>query len=263
VEEGMSDMACQSPVLSQAALHQHPRLLPHPGIVGKVASVVPEEEVCDPSESVSAAALKEQAWQDAYATGLTAGREAGYADGHTEGVLAGEQAGRKSGMVKGEAMLQEMREALAAREQQFQALMQSIPAALARRFDSGEDDMLALVQAALCQLLGDAIAHRDGASLLIRQALTQAIVQTASRQQFIVRVHPDDVALLHHDESILSLGNAGIVWQADPQIMLGGCQIDTRDGTLDARLEVQLEEFSRLLLQVRAAGRVPVAEEGV
>jgi len=46
-----------------------------------------------------------------------------------------------------------------------------------------------------------------------------------------------------------------VSFEADKRVVLGGCFIDTREGTLDARLETQLAAFTQLLLTVRTQGR--------
>ena len=67
-----------------------------------------------------------------------------------------------------------------------------------------------------------------------------------------IRLHPDDYRLVmenrHHflaaadDESRVTLAQ-------DESIRLGGCQVDTPTGTVDARIETQLEEIFRRCLE--------------
>jgi flagellar assembly protein FliH len=67
------------------------------------------------------------------------------------------------------------------------------------------------------------------------------------REQLVVRLHPDDVALLKGDAD-----GGALRIDADPAVALGGCMIDGPAGSLDARFETQLEALGAVLKSVRA-----------
>ena len=89
--------------------------------------------------------------------------------------------------------------------------------------------------------------------------MVRALVD-AERQpaQLRVRLHPHDLALLEEGRAGL---DPRLVLQADSGIDMGGCQIEGPDGTLDARLELQVQQLRATLLAVRGApdkNEVPV-----
>ena len=69
----------------------------------------------------------------------------------------------------------------------------------------------------------------------------------AGQRQIKLRIHPDDLKFLgNHPEEVIrsmaSCGDATLV--ADEAISRGGCVIETDHGTIDARLETQLERIT-------------------
>lgn len=253
----MTQVPTSSPILSQAALHAQPRLLLRPAAARLPAAqpVVPET-VIEPMDAevnpYSLTELHEKARREGFDAGVQQGRESGLAEGRAEGLRLGQEEGYLAGLKQSEQKtaqdLAAARDILHEREQQLQALLHALPQQIAGHLESAEDDMVALTYEAICRMLGDAFVTRAGASLAVRQAL----MQLAGRQSYAVRVHPADFPLLQDDTVLAALKAKGVVWQADERVALGGCLIDTADGTLDARLEVQLQELAALLLKVRA-----------
>lgn len=255
-----------SPILSQAAIHSQPKLLLRPQIVAKnVAVSLPTtsdvvtqafaQRDDDRPVEFSLAELREKAHQEGFIAGLAEGRENGISAGREEGLTQGYEEGLKQGQEKAEELAQRevetVREALQAREAQLLQLLKSLPEAFSRRFAESEDDMVALVQETVLRILGQAFASGDGARMMLLQAMKEG----TSRQSISVRVHPDDFALLKNTSEDGSLKELGVSCEADKRVALGGCFIDTRDGTLDARLETQLAAFTQVLLKVRLQGR--------
>lgn len=265
-----------SQILPQAAMHAQPKLLLRPRERTDVEFEAAIPVTQGPLKTETSVAevvgfsfeeLKEKAHREGFIigvsegreSGLNAGREEGAAHGYREGYEQGLAEGKKQGLQQGiseglqqgeETARQEldsMRAAVQKREAQLKQLLQAIPIEFERRFAASEDDMVALVQAAVLRVLGSAFQSQDGA----RQALLQAVADVNTHQLISVRVHPDDFAMLRNEEEIAALQAQGISWQADRQVVLGGCFIDTREGSLDARLETQLQAFTQLLLNIR------------
>ncbi|MGC7940560.1 FliH/SctL family protein [Pandoraea pneumonica] len=61
-------------------------------------------------------------------------------------------------------------------------------------------------------------------------------------------MHPDDLGWLRETSTA-----GDPQWVGDDSVMLGGCIVETDAGTLDARLEAQLEAVARALGDVRKA----------
>jgi flagellar assembly protein FliH len=153
-----------------------------------------------------------------------------------------ERRGYAVGHEKGEA---EGRRLLQAQIDRFQGLAAQLVQARAAVLADAEDGVVELAFAALCRILGEQAASRDGVHAMV----ARCAADVREREQVGIRLHPDDVALLddgagHHAR-----------FSADPGIALGGCIVDSSTGALDARLETQLTRLAETLLAVRAARR--------
>jgi flagellar assembly protein FliH len=83
---------------------------------------------------------------------------------------------------------------------------------------------------------------------LVRETLDLA----AGSSRLLLRMHPKDVTLLgpHADDVVRAASRCGEVEiAADPSIARGGCVIETQHGTIDARLETQLERIMSELVE--------------
>ncbi|NIA55042.1 hypothetical protein HAV22_15505 [Massilia sp. TW-1] len=153
-----------------------------------------------------------------------------------------ERRGYAVGHEKGEA---DARRQLQAQIDRFQGLAAQLVQARATVLADAEDGIVELAFAALCRILGEQAASRDGVHAMV----ARCAADVREREQVGIRLHPDDVALLgdgagHHARI-----------SADPGIVLGGCIVDSSTGALDARLEIQLARLAETLLAVRAARR--------
>jgi flagellar assembly protein FliH len=112
-----------------------------------------------------------------------------------------------------------------------------------------EDELLAIAHGAVLRLLGDRLASEEGVLAAVRQVVAEATGQ----QQLTVRVSPRDFALLQSRRVELKAesGSNGLDLVADPRVELGGCLVESPTGTLDGRLEVQLQRLREALLGVR------------
>lgn len=157
---------------------------------------------------------------------------------------------------------QEQAQMLKKLEQQRQALARltdRFPAALARCLRDAEDEMLALVFAAVSRVLGEHALTREG----LRAMLAECLQEWPEQQSLSLHLHPDDLALLQPEglpdqaPSDPSGRHHGRHWRwvADPHVAVGGWVLQTADQTLDARLDVQLAAFKDQLLQIRASRR--------
>jgi flagellar assembly protein FliH len=93
----------------------------------------------------------------------------------------------------------------------------------------------------------------------------EVIDQAREREQLVVRLAPQDFALLTGGDAASTAaagrseeeGSTFGAWKAqlvpDTRVALGGCLIDSPGGTLDGRLETQLQSLRDLLLAVRAS----------
>lgn len=90
----------------------------------------------------------------------------------------------------------------------------------------------------------------------ILSTMVQAALENVSkREEVTVRISPQDYALVisGHAECLKKeLLCDRLQLKADPAIEMGGCQIDTEMGTIDATIDAQLEEIYRHLLEQKS-----------
>lgn len=137
-------------------------------------------------------------------------------------------------------------------------LLEQIPAALERAMREAEDQLVGLAHQATCLLIGQEAASPQ----TVRSQVRQALRDWQGRGSHVgIHLHPQDLEALKSacgDADILhgidqAHENLVLRWVADPDIVLGGCLVQSQDGTLDARLQAQWEELKSRLLRVRAA----------
>ena len=86
-------------------------------------------------------------------------------------------------------------------------------------------------------------------------AVAKLLVQHGTKDQLAVHVHPSDAALLAAGRD----GNEAWRWVADDAVQLGGVILRSPEGSLDARLEIQLAALREALLKTRAQRAEDVA----
>jgi len=124
-----------------------------------------------------------------------------------------------------------------------------------------EDDLLALTVAVARRVIHHEISQNRQ---LVTQVIKAALRNLNDKDQLIVRVHPDDHALLisSQDQALWQeLTALSCTLKADATLQPGSCQVETMLGTVDASFEGQLEEVYRQLLEERAS--MAVAEQAV
>jgi flagellar assembly protein FliH len=235
----------RDPLLLAAAL-ERARAEPLASETGAAASDAPVTENDEASLHSELDALDAQDGEDtagpdpaALLEQIEARRAEIFEQAYHEGYEAGEQAGQQ--------------EARQARDEEIAALLE-IAASMRPAFDAflsdAEDLLVEIAFESVCKILGRALCDRAGVS-----ALVQAVIeQVREREQLIVRLAPADYMLLAGAEAAGSRNDA---WKAelkpDARVTLGGCLIDSPSGTVDGRLETQLQRLREVLVATRAA----------
>lgn len=168
-------------------------------------------------------------------------RQAGYA----EGMQAGLEQGRQSGE-------QTVRQAAAERLRQIEHVLQALPAQLDALLAAAEDDMLALSMEALHRFLGEHATQTN----VIQAMLSVAIRDYRTRRKITVHLHPQDYQLVKDDQDFCTWlshqeASAQLTLAANQEVRLGGVMLNSSEGTLDARLESQLQLLHGALLRQR------------
>lgn len=172
----------------------------------------------------------------------------GFAEGHAEGRAAGLAEAREEARLQRE----EFRESA-------QTLLTLIAAERERMWRQAEDQMLQLVLAVAAKIVKDeALVNPQVALSVLRNALRRL----AGQQRITLRVHPNQVeavrAAREELESLLD-GGARLEILEDRRVGAGGCLAEADIGTVDARLETQLNEIEALFRTECAAAREEAA----
>jgi flagellar assembly protein FliH len=86
---------------------------------------------------------------------------------------------------------------------------------------------------------------------IVESAVRDALTQIEGATQFTVRLHPADLELLQKSQSSLLDNNDGaneFRFLSSPEVSRGGCLVQTRFGTVDARRETKFDLMQRTLL---------------
>lgn len=252
----MSDMVDPVPLLRGLAVHAQPRVLARPQRQSPAVPPLTLERESRPAVAELPPALPpgptlEEALAQARAEGLQQGREAGLQLGLKDAQARldeATEAAQAAAAAKLERESARLAKQWSERMARLDALVQSFEGQLSRYWGHLEVDAAELAFEVACRVLGDSAARRQ----LIEDMVAQAM--SALRGQALrVRLSDADLALLAEagegESAGLRARHPGVEWIADPSVQAGGCLIDGEAGTLDARLEVQLQ---RLLQQWRA-----------
>jgi len=169
-------------------------------------------------------------------------------EAYQDGYRAGEEAGRHDAEHAHDEEIGRVRE-----------LTAEIRSAFDLYLNDAEEVLVEIAFEAVCKILGQALCEREGVSAMVREVIDQV----REREQLIVRLAPQDFAMLNErDGAALHLvgpeeRGAGLsAWKVqlvpDERMALGGCLIDSPGGTLDGRLETQLQKLREVLLARRA-----------
>lgn len=157
--------------------------------------------------------------------------------GHEEGLQAGLQ-----------AAAQEAERRLGAYAVRLEALLQSASLATGRLEQAQEDLGIEFAYALACRVLGEGFVTRDA----VRNQARFLARELGAQAPLTLRVHVQDLPLWREliQQGPWRASSAPQV-VADTSVELGGCLAETRSGTLDARLETQLELLRHAVLTFR------------
>jgi flagellar assembly protein FliH len=154
--------------------------------------------------------------------------EEGYAEGMRRGQEAGEAAYAEA-VAQSAAALRSAAEEIRAARQQF--------------LDSLEEQLVMLAQAMVRRIL-----HREARTdpELVRTTVRAALEHLVEREQFVIRLNPDDLrALREKDVKLLDEfdGVNDLEVVPDDAVGPGGCIVETESVEVDAQLETQLQQL--------------------
>lgn len=135
------------------------------------------------------------------------------------------------------------------------SLLRKMPLELERRLAEAEEDIVALAFEVICRVMGDKAATPDGLTGLVKAAAKN----WHGRSALEIHLHPHDLEMLQTEFNVadqlaaqrLGLDGLEMRWVADSKVSLGGCLLQSSEGALDARLELQMDLLRSSLLRTR------------
>ena len=161
-------------------------------------------------------------------------RRVAYEEAETKGFDVGYQKG-----------LAEAEHSMQAQIAETQQLLNSVRAALEMQLTGLEDVIVASAFEAICKILGTSLHKREGVIAVVREVMSHV----KESEPITIRIAPSDYDLLAQDESALKTGYEGmhVTLLSDDRVELGGCLIETSGGSLDGRLETQLQQLAEAI----------------
>jgi flagellar assembly protein FliH len=199
-----------------------------------------------------------------YLEGMSAGRSAQQAEaetmleksrakaldeGRAEGLRRGKEEAAEAVRKLQAQLVEDAQAAFNERAERLDDVVRGLSAQSARLAEDAEDDLVAMSFEVVCRILGD----RAATPVAVR-GMVQHLLAQRSQVGLAVHLHPEDFEQLRSEEGVLSEA-PGWTWVPDTKVKLGGLMLRSPQGSLDARLEVQLEVLRQTLLQARLERR--------
>lgn len=153
----------------------------------------------------------------------------------------------KEGFVVGHAQgLAESRQLLQEQIDALTKLLNSATEVLQSQIVGLEDIVVALGFETVCKIMGSALHDRECVVAVVRQVISHV----KESEPITIRVAPADFEHLVENQAAITQTHfsSGITLQPDDRVVLGGCLIETSGGSLDGRLETQLQQVRDALL---------------
>ena len=191
-----------------------------------------------------AAAIREEAYQNAFQKGHEEGHEEGTQGGHDEGFVAGQKEGWDQGYKEGwEQGHHEYVDAI----NQLKKVANWIVEQRQQVVDQTESDLIGLV----FDIVEKVVHHQIYNDHVIYHTARSMLEYTAGHERVLIRVNPDEIRVLepYHDEFLTAIGEAvSLEIIEDPNVAPGGCLLETNLATIDAQVDTQLAKVRQTLM---------------
>jgi flagellar biosynthesis/type III secretory pathway protein FliH len=173
---------------------------------------------------------------------LTDDLNAIYGKAKTDGFSVGERTAIEAHDKKIASMLAILQELTASAESAFSEERQRL-----------QDICVDVVSTVLAKIAGPLLATKEAAL----SSVVEVLARVEDERELTIRVSHEDVATLraHTAELTSALQGRAFNVVADSRVDLGGCIAETKLGSLDGRLEVQLRELFETLKHAKLAAR--------
>ncbi|HSV47304.1 MAG TPA: FliH/SctL family protein [Ramlibacter sp.] len=248
------------PVLRQVELDARPHLLKREGVVHRPVGGLTAPKAAQTKSSAEAPIVPlrrdvdvELSQAESRARDEEA-RRSSFEQARAEGLLQGRreaQAEVAQLKLKADKMAAE---ATAAFQARFQQILHGASTQSRAYVAEAEDELVAVVHAAVCRILG-AVAPNAA----VVRALTRQLIETHHVDGDLrVHLHPGDLAALGPAPQTEDRWE----WVADSTVQMGGVILRRKEGGLDARLESQLEALRVALIRTRDDRKAAAALAG-
>ncbi len=170
--------------------------------------------------------------------------DAGASGQSSEAWRAGFEAGRIEGeRALGEQLVQQRAELHTLISGTLNSLRQAVPQVI-----HDAENMVVSLALEVAQKL---VSEMPISVPMVEAVIRDALAQVEGTAQFTVRLHPADLELLQKSGSSLVSGTDGsgeIRFLGSPDVTRGGCLVQTRFGTVDARRETKFDLIKRSLV---------------
>ena len=166
------------------------------------------------------------------------------AAGHAEGFAAGH--------AEGEAVVrEEMAELIRTTNVQAEKTLRDAHDAMRDYLMQAEEDIVSIAMTAVERILPQ---HFIDVPQMVLPIVRDAILRVKDQKEVIVHVPPDsyDFVLMARDElrGLLTAGDTNLTITSDEAMKPGDCLVETPNGSVDARLQTQIEQLKKAVREV-------------
>jgi len=167
-------------------------------------------------------------------------RAAGHAEGFAAGHAEGEAAGRE-----------EMAELIRTTNVQAEKTLRDAHDAMRDYLMQAEEDIVSIAMTAVERILPQ---HFIDVPQMVLPIVRDAILRVKDQKEVVVHVPPDsyDFVLMARDElrGLLTAGDTNLTITSDEAMKPGDCLVETPNGSVDARLQTQIEQLKKAVREV-------------
>ena len=166
------------------------------------------------------------------------------AAGHAEGFAAGHAEGEA-------AVREEMAELIRTTNVQAEKTLRDAHDAMRDYLMQAEEDIVSIAMTAVERILPQ---HFIDVPQMVLPIVRDAILRVKDQKEVIVHVPPDsyDFVLMARDElrGLLTAGDTNLTITSDEAMKPGDCLVETPNGSVDARLQTQIEQLKKAVREV-------------
>lgn len=211
----------------------------------KVSAVAVEEDTELDIKPLTADDI-EQIRQAAFDEGFAQGKEEGFSKGYEEGREQGSADGLTQGQAEGKKLgLEQATEEIEQKKQELAALLDQLQQPLLQIDQQVEQQLLQLCLAMAEAVI--AVEVKTNPQVILKTLSDATAVLPLQTKHILIKLHPDDIAVLEKHFSAEQLAERHWQLRSDPAIERGGCLLETplssMDRSIKHRLQSSLEHF--------------------